>query len=125
MVYIINRDGNALMPTERNGKVRRMLRNSLAVVVRRTPFTNQAPYLVKGFRLFDKVMFNGQECFIFGRRSSGSFDIRRFNGTKVHAGINCKKLKFLEITKKYLLTKKRLAAIPPTNEFVDFLAEIS
>ena len=32
---------------------------------------NQAPYLVKGFRLFDKVKYKGQECFIFGRRSSG------------------------------------------------------
>ena len=26
---------------------------------------NQAPYEVKGFRLFDKVQFKGQECFIF------------------------------------------------------------
>lgn len=32
---------------------------------------NQAPYLVKGFRLFDKVLYQGQECFIFGRRSTG------------------------------------------------------
>lgn len=31
---------------------------------------NQAPYLVKGFRLFDKVEFEGEECFIFGRRST-------------------------------------------------------
>ena len=30
---------------------------------------NQAPYLVKKFRLFDKVVFDGTECFIFGRRA--------------------------------------------------------
>jgi len=36
---------------------------------------NQAPYKVKGFRLFDKVKFQGKECFIFGRRSSGYFNL--------------------------------------------------
>lgn len=75
---------------------------------------NQAPYLVKGFRLYDKVKYNGTECFIFGRRSSGSFDIRLIDNTKVHAGISYKKLKFLQITKTYLITQ-RLAAIPPRN----------
>ena len=32
---------------------------------------NQAPYEVMGFRLFDKVRWKGQICFIFGRRSKG------------------------------------------------------
>jgi len=84
---------------------------------------NQAPYLVKGFRLFDKVLYNGTECFIFGRRSSGSFDIRLIYGTKVNASVSCKKLTLVEVSKSFLTTtKKRLAAIPPTNEFVGFLA---
>lgn len=74
---------------------------------------NQAPYSVKGFRLYDKVLYNGTECFVFGRRSSGAFDIRLLDGTKVHAGINCRKLQFLSTTKTYLT--KRLAAIPPRN----------
>lgn len=69
---------------------------------------NQAPYLVKGFRLFDKVRYKGRECFIFGRRSSGYFDIRMLDGTKVHAGISCKKLEFLE-TRHTTLTERRLA----------------
>ena len=84
---------------------------------------NQAPYLVKGFRLFDKVKYNGTECFVFGRRSSGSFDIRLIDGTKVHAGINYRKLKFIQYSKSFLT--KRLAVIPPTNEFVGFLADLS
>ena len=84
---------------------------------------NQAPYLVKGFRLFDKVSYDGTECFVFGRRSSGSFDIRLIDGTKVHAGINCKKLRFIQYSKSFLT--KRLVAIPPTNEFVGFLANFS
>lgn len=70
---------------------------------------NQAPRLVKGFRLFDKVYYNGEECFIFGRRASGSFDIRKFNGEKVNAGISCKKLKFKGISRRYLITFKEKA----------------
>jgi len=58
---------------------------------------NQAPYLVKGFRLFDKVQFEGIECFIFGRRSTGYFDLRRLDGTKVHRSASFKKLDILEI----------------------------
>ena len=69
---------------------------------------NQAPYLVKGFRLFDKVGYEGQACFIFGRRSSGYFDIRRLDGTKVHAGVSYKKLRFLE-TRYTMLTERRTA----------------
>ena len=69
---------------------------------------NQAPYIVKGFRLFDKVEYAWQECFIFGRRSSGYFDIRRLDGTRVHAGVSYKKLRFLE-TRHTTLTERRAA----------------
>ena len=87
---------------------------------------NQAPRLVKGFRLFDKVMYNSTECFIFGRRSSGSFDIRKFDGTRVNTGISYKKLKFKSISNSFIVNQfKRLAAIPPTNLFVGFLADLS
>jgi len=69
---------------------------------------NQAPYLVKGFRLFDKVMFNEVECFIFGRRSSGYFDLRLLDGTKIHASASVKKLKLLEL-RNSLLCERRIA----------------
>lgn len=72
---------------------------------------NQASKYVNGFQLFDKVDFKGTECFIFARRSSGSFDIRKLDGTKVSAGISYKKLKTLE-KRKTLLTERR-AAVPP------------
>ena len=74
---------------------------------------NQAPYIVKGYRLFDKVKYNNKEYFIFGRRSNGFFDIRNLQGEKVNKGsISYKKLKLLETRKKYL-TERRLE-IPPT-----------
>lgn len=41
---------------------------------------NQAPFEVFGFRLFDKVLYNNKICFVYGRRKSGSFNIRDFNG---------------------------------------------
>lgn len=68
---------------------------------------NQAPYRVKGYRLFDKVRYQGNEYFIFGRRSSGYFDIRTLDGTKVNNGsISYKKLQLIE-TKNYYLTERR------------------
>jgi len=45
--------------------------------------SNQAEYLVRGFRLFDKVRYQGREYFIFGRRKSGFFDIRTLSGEKI------------------------------------------
>ena len=44
MVYVLNKDGKPLMPTERHGKVRRMLKEGKAKVVRREPFTIQLLY---------------------------------------------------------------------------------
>lgn len=44
MIYVQNKTGKALMPTERHGKVRRLLRDGLAVVVRREPFTIRLTY---------------------------------------------------------------------------------
>lgn len=67
---------------------------------------NQAPYLVKGYRLFDKVAYQGKECYVFGRRTSGSFDIRTLDGIRLSAGVSCKKLHFLEPTKIYLTERK-------------------
>lgn len=44
MVYVISKDGQPLMPTERSGKVYRLLKNQQAKVVRRCPFTIQLLY---------------------------------------------------------------------------------
>ena len=56
---------------------------------------NQAPYAVKGFRLFDKVLYDGKEWIITGRRSSGSFLLKSFDGTVVKDGVSYKKLQLL------------------------------
>lgn len=69
---------------------------------------NQAPFLVKGFRLFDLVEYQKDLYYIFGRRDSGFFDIRKLDGTKVNKGsINCKYLRLVD-KRKSILTEKRM-----------------
>lgn len=64
---------------------------------------NQAPYEVMGFRLYDKVRWKQQNCFIFGRRSTGRMDLRLLDGTKVNASVGYKNLKMLEMCKNILI----------------------
>jgi 5-methylcytosine-specific restriction endonuclease McrA len=75
---------------------------------------NQSPKYVRGFQLFDKVcMLDGKVGFVFGRRATGSFDVRRLNGDKLSAGISCKKLKLLERAKT-ILTERQVGAVSST-----------
>ena len=70
---------------------------------------NQAQFEVKGFRLFDKIQYQGKLYYIFGRRNSGFFDIRTLDGTKVNKGsISCRSFKLIE-RRKSLLTERRVA----------------
>lgn len=64
---------------------------------------------MSGYQLFDKVLYKGKECFVFGRRSNGYFDIRTLDGTKLSAGVSHKKLKLLEKRKTYLTERREVA----------------
>ena len=77
---------------------------------------NQAPYIVHGFRLFDKVEYNKELYYIFGKRSSGFFDIRKLDGTKINNGsISYKKLKLIKTRKTILIERRMQGAIPPLS----------
>ena len=67
----------------------------------------QADYLVKGFRLFDKVKCNNKEYFVFGRRQKGSFSIKDLLGQKPNKSGSAipQRIKFLE-TKHNILTER-------------------
>ena len=82
----------------------------------------QAPYEVKGFRLFDKVRFNGQEGFVFGRRSSGFFDVQTLCRKKLSAGVSYKKLRLLEKRQTFLTQLLKEDAILPVTKVTGFLA---
>lgn len=64
---------------------------------------NQATTYVKGFRLYDKVVYNGKECFVWGRRMSGSFLLRQIDYSLVKDGASWKKLKLLERSSNYII----------------------
>jgi N6-L-threonylcarbamoyladenine synthase len=69
---------------------------------------NQAAYEVKGFRLYDKVLWKGQKCFIFGRRSTGSMDLRLLDGTHLNASVGYKNLKLLKMRSNYLIEQRKV-----------------
>lgn len=64
---------------------------------------NQTPKFVFGYQLFDRVLCKGQEGFVFGRRSSGGFDIRKLNGEKINPNISYRNLKHIECRKSLLI----------------------
>ena len=68
---------------------------------------HQTPYEIKGFRLYDKVLYRGKTAFIFGRRSSGYFDIRTLDGERISAAVNSKKLRLLEKRRTFLIELRR------------------
>lgn len=73
---------------------------------------NKAAKYVFGFQLFDKVKTNGEEGFIFARRTSGSFNIRKLDGTKISAGISYKKLVLLQRAKTMLIERRSAISSP-------------
>lgn len=77
---------------------------------------NQAPFFVKGYRLFDLVEYQKDLYYIFGRRESGFFDIRKLDGTKVNKGsISCRHLRLVERRKTIITEKRMQGAIHQTN----------
>lgn len=65
----------------------------------------QAPYIVKGYRLNDKVLYDNQICFISGRRTSGYFAIKDIFGKTLSSSVSYKKLRLLETAKHYTLER--------------------
>jgi len=57
---------------------------------------------VKGFRRFDKVLYDNKECFIHGLRSRGYFDLRSIEGNKISGDVNCNKLTLLEHARGFI-----------------------
>lgn len=62
---------------------------------------NQAPFEVFGFRLFDRVKFDNQYYFVYGRRTSGCFNIRDIDGGNSRNVIH-KKLKLCR-SKRFMI----------------------
>lgn len=67
---------------------------------------NQAPYEVMGFRLYDKVVWNGIECFISGRTNNRAI-LRNIEWKKIHnTPVNLKYLNLIETRKNYIIEQR-------------------
>ncbi|HAM49518.1 MAG TPA: HNH endonuclease [Nitrospiraceae bacterium] len=83
----------------------------------RSHIRNTAPRLIRGFQRYDKVLYDGVECFIIGRRTTGYFDLRTLDGTKVHASAKASSIRLLERAST-LLIERRLALLPALTDGV-------
>ncbi len=70
---------------------------------------NQTPYTVFGFRLFDKVRYRDEKCFIYGRRTSGSFYLKKLDGTVISGGVTYKRLKLIAKRKTFIAERREVA----------------
>jgi hypothetical protein len=86
---------------------------------------NQASYKVCDYRLNDIVRYKGEQYYIGGRRSSGYFDIRTFDGNKLNTSY--KNLKLCRISSRLIMynKKKESTSIPPTAKAMGILEEVS
>jgi 5-methylcytosine-specific restriction endonuclease McrA len=73
---------------------------------KRSEIRNTAPRFIHGFQRYDKVLFNGIECLVYGRRTSGYFDLKRLDGTKIHSSANYKDLVLLESAGTFLTERR-------------------
>ena len=71
---------------------------------------NQAEHFVFGFGLMDRVMFNGIECFVHGRRSTGYFDLRDIDMSRVHDSAPSKDIRLIR-HERNIIYKKMLKRI--------------
>ena len=70
---------------------------------------NQAPYLVKGFRLNDIVLYKGNECVLRARRASGYFTLGENGGPLTVPSVLYKKLIFTRESRGWVITKENVA----------------
>ncbi len=65
---------------------------------------NQAPYIVKGFRLHDRVFAKGKEWYIHSRRTKGSFVLKTLAGNSLE--IVPSKIQFLGTQRGFIVERR-------------------
>ena len=83
---------------------------------------NQAPHLVFGYALNDRVKYNEIECFVHGRRSSGYFSLKDIDGNTIHNSAPVRKIKLISHENSIILkriTKSRKASADSSGDAED------
>ena len=75
---------------------------------------NQAPREVRGFRLMDSVEYAYRECFLSGRRVSGSFSVANITGKVLADSVSYKKLTLKHHNNTYIMEEAALRSL--TND---------
>ena len=73
---------------------------------------NQMPYEQLGFRLFDKVNYKNQECFITGRRSSGYFALKTLDGKVIHNSAKYRDLQLIQKANTFIYERRTSVSSP-------------
>ena len=69
---------------------------------------NQAPREVRGFRLMDSVEYAYRDCFLSGRRMSGSFSVADITGKVLAGSVSYKKLTLKHHNNTYIMEEAAL-----------------
>ena len=75
---------------------------------------NQAPREVRGFRLMDSVEYAHRDCFLSGRRMSGSFSVADITGKVLVGSASYKKLTLKYHNNTYIM--EEAALLSPTKD---------
>ena len=145
-IYVLDIQGKPLMPTQRAGKVRRMLRDGRAVIAGHTPFTIRPTYETTHYTQpvsfgvdagskhvglsatsgEKELLANAVTGYVHGRRTSGYFVVKDMDGNTVSDSISYKKLRLIRHNNRYMFNKvKRNGPNPPTAEAAGFLGHLS
>src|SRR5574344_2139305 len=66
---------------------------------------NQSEHLVFGFARFDRVKYDGKECFVYARRTKGYFDLRDIDGTIITHSVTKNKIKLIRHENSIIIKK--------------------
>ena len=72
----------------------------------RSHIKNTAARFIYGFQRYDKVLWGGTECFVFGRRATGYFELRTLCGGKLHSSAKAGSLILLESFNTFLTQRR-------------------
>jgi len=84
----------------------------------RSHIKNTAARIIHGFRRYDKVLWNKIECYVFGRRKTGYFELRKLDGTKIHTSAKAKDLTLLETANTLLIANLKRGTLLHTLKSV-------
>ena len=105
-------DGNYLIIRKLRANNRQLHRATILRGGKRR--NNQAPREVKGFRLMDSVEYAYRECFLGGRRVSGSFSVTDITGKVLADSVSYRKLTLKHHNNTYIM--EEAALLSPTKD---------